>query len=1055
MKTKILKIIKAVLALMEIRKEEANKVFLLLCLCIPMGITMVLAFSITNSIFNVVVGPASLPYMFLGIGLLQLPFLLGLNNFVNRKNIYLSTKRALFFSIIIIAVNWFLFLKTGINGGQTQVFYKILTSYIFISTFLSVYIVNFLIWIIASEMFTIRESKRLLVHLSGGYYIGVISGGLALTAAVRYFKVMHIYVTAVLFLGAALYLLNLIQKKYAKSLDSGNEDDAREKITISENYKYLKDSRYSKLVITMFIMFNLLRCFFLFQFNIAAEYNFPDTEKLTQYFGFYESLNAAASIILTFFLINKIILFLGVWNTMIFTAFGFAATFFIVLTKDVNIYVLSIGALINESIYYLVMPPLHTLVFKPVDMKIRTAIMSISNLVSESLGNILSFVFGLFIAWEVLDFFGFSAFSILISLVICGILIYSKKEYIKILSEAIKSKNSDILEHSSELFGKLQSSMNESFITEILQSNDPDVIKISLQFLQNMKSSTIVKYISPLLDSNDAETRALAVLTLGNLEKVNGDIIGKISGLLNDSNYKVKINSIKALNKLGCYQFNEKSESLLEYMLDSDSIERKIQAVETIGILKFKKFNKIILSFINNDNFFIRIAAIKTTAELYGSLPENSEEEALALLVEQLTEIDDSIRNAAVDSLEIVAKNNVEIFGKMLASKNLFEWEASVELIARWDFAANYDFAVSSALIHIKEIFENMISIRELKKIPFTDAVEPLVNKLENNNQIIMRVVFRIFVIKNDAALINSIKTQLYNPDKNIRMNAIEALENIGESKIVKALIPLFEFAEKTEIIEAAKKLWKLEDVKYQKTLVSLLYDNDSWVRACSAYIMGELSSADFEQPLTSYLNDYNKKLIELSSNESKKIQMQKLTTENSLVCENVKIALNNIEMLKKLLFEEDFIMPEKSEAIPLMEKIIFLKKMPLFSQLEAEQLTAVANLIEEKNYPENTEICKENTLSEDFFIVVNGELIKEIKSKNSVIEVIKNYSYFGELSILDDKFMPYSVTASTAVKLFKIQKRDFLYLIEKNSSIGFALLRQMCSAVRICNSAV
>ena len=218
---------------------------------------------------------------------------------------------------------------------------------------------------------------------------------------------------------------------------------------------------------------------------------------------------------------------------------------------------------------------------------------------------------------------------------------------------------------------------------------------------------------------------------------------------------------------------------------------------------------------------------------------------------------------------------------------------------------------------------------------------------------------------------------------------------------------------------------------------------------------MGELSSAEFETPLTAYLEDYNKKLNELKSDESKKIQIQKLTAENSLVCENIKIALNNIEMLKKLLFEEDFIMPEKSEAIPLMEKIIFLKKMPLFSHLEAEQLTAIANLIEEKNYPENSEICKENTLSEDFFIVVSGELIKEIKTKNSVLEVLKNYSFFGEISILDDKLMPYSVTSSTSVKLFKIQKKDFLYLLEKNSSIGFALLRQMCSIIRDCNSAV
>ncbi|MBP7653084.1 HEAT repeat domain-containing protein, partial [Candidatus Dependentiae bacterium] len=933
MKKIILNLFDRLLHSMEIRKEEAPKVFILLGLCIPMGLSMVLAYSVTNSVFNTEVGPDYLPYMYLVIGLLQLPLLFGLNNFVNKKNIYRSTKTTLIISMIIILVNWILFEQNDFSKSSGVLLKNIIIAFIFISTFISIYLVNFLIWIIASEMFTIRESKRLLAHLSGGYYIGVVVGGLALSAVIGYIGINWIYFSTIIFLGIAVYLLNLLNEKYMKILIDGAE---HEKITVSESYSYLKDSKYSKLVIFLFIMFNLLRCFFLFQFNIAAEYKYPDTADLTQYFGFYESLNAAVSIIITFFFINKIILYLGVWNTMILLGSGFTATFFIVMTKDVNIYLLSIGALLNECLYYLVMPPLHTLVFKPVNLRIRTAIMSMSNLISESLGQILSFVFGLLITWKILDFFDFSVFSIVISLIISLILIYSKKEYIKILSEAIKSKNTDIFEHSNELFGSIQKSINSSFIQEIFKSSDPDVIKTSLQFIQNIKNPEIIKFLMPLLNSPDSEIKAHAIGALGNFDNLDENIIENIHNMFDDTNYKVRANAIIVLNRKGIDKFNSQAEVILEEMIGSDSIERKIVAIETISVIKLPKLQQKILDFIKDDNFSIRKSAITAVSLIYNYIPQKDYEQVISNLVELLNEPDDVIRSEAVNTLSVIGKNNIDLFAKMLTSKNVLEWESAVELLARWQSNDNYDYMVSSALIHIKEIFENIISMRELKKIPFSDAVEPLLNRLENNNEIIMRVIFRIFSIKSDRTIINTLKIQLYNSDKNIRMNAIETLENVADQKIVKGIIPVFEFTEQSEIIEAAKKLWKLEEVKYQKTLIDLLHDNDPWARACSAYIMGELSHNDFEKPLKNYLDTYNQKLSSIKSetnSERSEQKLQNFINENFLVCENIKIALQNIETLKKLLFEEDFIMPEKSDLLPLMERIIFLKKIPIFSR--------------------------------------------------------------------------------------------------------------------------
>ena len=162
-----------------------------------------------------------------------------------------------------------------------------------------------------------------------------------------------------------------------------------------------------------------------------------------------------------------------------------------------------------------------------------------------------------------------------------------------------------------------------------------------------------------------------------------------------------------------------------------------------------------------------------------------------------------------------------------------------------------------------------------------------------------------------------------------------------------------------------------------------------------------------------------------------------------SLIIENIKIALKNIDTLRRLLLEDDFMMPEKTDTLPIMERIIFLKKMPLFAKIDAENLMNIANILEEKSYDKETVIIKHGTNAENFFIIINGS-VKKIMTGSKDENLLKSYDYFGEFILLDDCLYPYSIITETQTKVFVINKRDFTMILKKYSEITIEMLKQM-----------
>lgn len=137
------------------------------------------------------------------------------------------------------------------------------------------------------------------------------------------------------------------------------------------------------------------------------------------------------------------------------------------------------------------------------------------------------------------------------------------------------------------------------------------------------------------------------------------------------------------------------------------------------------------------------------------------------------------------------------------------------------------------------------------------------------------------------------------------------------------------------------------------------------------------------------------------------------------------------------------------------MEKLIFLKRVPLFTELNSDILIAIGEIVTEKNFPAGQHIFHENEMGDTLYIILAGEVeISKIfaDKEKKVLSRLQVTEFFGEMSIFDDR--PRSATA-LAVKdttLLSIQKSQFRDLISEYPEIMFEMYKVAIQRLRNAN---
>lgn len=134
------------------------------------------------------------------------------------------------------------------------------------------------------------------------------------------------------------------------------------------------------------------------------------------------------------------------------------------------------------------------------------------------------------------------------------------------------------------------------------------------------------------------------------------------------------------------------------------------------------------------------------------------------------------------------------------------------------------------------------------------------------------------------------------------------------------------------------------------------------------------------------------------------------------------------------------------------IQEDMHLEMIELFSSLTDDEISLIRKKLIVKRFKKNEVILFEKDTSKYMYIIIKGK-VKVIQTtgdgKEIFLAVHRAGEFFGEMSFIDGKTSPATVTAAEDCIINIISKNEFYSIINTHKKILFNLLQILCSRLR------
>jgi CRP/FNR family transcriptional regulator, cyclic AMP receptor protein len=140
----------------------------------------------------------------------------------------------------------------------------------------------------------------------------------------------------------------------------------------------------------------------------------------------------------------------------------------------------------------------------------------------------------------------------------------------------------------------------------------------------------------------------------------------------------------------------------------------------------------------------------------------------------------------------------------------------------------------------------------------------------------------------------------------------------------------------------------------------------------------------------------------------------------------------------------------EVDNSMLLIEKILFLRGVPLFQEVPDEAITTLAGCTEEMEVSEGEEIIKEGEVDNTMYILVSGKA--EVTSQGKHIAFLGPNDYVGELAVFSPKERSATVTCKEWGAMLKLTQDNLMHYVGSNPSFLKSVIVGLCHKIRETN---
>jgi len=965
-----------------------------------------------DGLFLIRFGAAYLPLMTIALGVLAffvtLSYTIGLSRF----------KKRVFFVAVLGALGAILLIERIALFFDWAPLFPIL--WLTINIMSSV--LGTLMWNIAAEVCDTRQAKRLFsLFTSAGIFGGVV-GNLITGMLAKSLGTENLLLLYAILLFAGLASSREIARQYfrpAAVRQAGTSwiDDLR------VGFDFVRSSRLMHLIALSSILFSILYFSVYIPFSQVASVTYPNEADLAGFLGLMSGAVTVITLVISLFIANRLYARIGVVNAVLILPITYLVGFVLfalngsiviaVAVRMSQMIVLNGVASAAWSAFFNVVPP-----------EKRSQVQSFDGGVTAQMGTVLSGLLPL-IASRFLTTTQIFAAGMLAALV-TGYLVWRMRyDYGAALVEALRAGFLDVFTATrrgfqsisadanarravfdgltdalparrrlaAEVLGKMDDRSAIEPLTHALDDSDVEVRRAAIDALIQLNAPSALDAIARRVGDPDASVRACA---LDALSAWSAEPRPEYAGALQDPVPRVQARAVVALHKTGDAP---RAQHAIAALLESTDANARAAGLDAVADIHAGASVARVGEFLDDPALAVRLAAIK-------ALGAFQDRQANAWLVAKLDDPDERVREAAAMALQ-VSGVDAETLSRVLNTGSE-RAQRAVLIALQGRGAAAQKILIDWARLQIPRAAQYRAWLVSLSRADGNASHSVLFLRdllREREWGIEQRVLQALALIAQATSVgtpgsIRLIAQGLKSQDHEMRAQALEALDTLGDRQIAHGLVPLLEDSAASSAPQDPRLV-----------LSELTMHRDPWLRAFAVRALTGLLARDWQT------------IVARARQDSDELVRQ--ATVDAIDARGEEMA-------------------ETLRTLGTMDRILFLRQVPLFSDLAPEDLQQIAEVATERVFTPNDYLCREGEIGDELFVIVDGQVrvTKGSNGQGRTLRILKTGEHIGELAILREQPRSASVVAEEGnVRALAIRGGALKAILRDRPEVAMAML--------------
>jgi CRP-like cAMP-binding protein len=129
------------------------------------------------------------------------------------------------------------------------------------------------------------------------------------------------------------------------------------------------------------------------------------------------------------------------------------------------------------------------------------------------------------------------------------------------------------------------------------------------------------------------------------------------------------------------------------------------------------------------------------------------------------------------------------------------------------------------------------------------------------------------------------------------------------------------------------------------------------------------------------------------------------------------------------------------------VEIVLHLRSLDLFAALTTRQLSELANVVHEERHRPGATIVKEGEFGDCMYVIDAGQV--QVTADGRLLAQLGPREYFGEMSLFDGETRSATVTATSRVRLLRLERQALFQVIDEHPGLAIGICQTLSRRVR------